>query len=151
MTPLPPRENTASAPPARKRVGWKWLALLGAFMCGDVIGFLAAIPSGATFCRSAFACVLDVLFLPLSAVATAALGPLILVLSGLFACGVQGGTKTAIAAILLGIPLLYAALIWGLRRWWKTESPRARLLGWLALAGYAALSTFSMIYVSLRF
>ena len=151
MTLLQPQENTAPAPPARKGVGWKWLSLLGAFMAGHVVGFLATIPSGATFCSSASACALESLFLPLSAVATAALGPLILVLSGLFACGVQGGTKTAIAAILLGVPLLYAALIWGLRRWWKTGSPRARLLGWLALAVYAALSTFCLIYGSLRF
>ena len=120
-------------------------------MAGHVVGFLAAIPCGATFfLHSATACALDLLLLPLSAIIVAVLGPLLLVVFGLFACSVQGGTKTAIASILLGILLLYAVLIWGLRRWWKTESHRTRLLGWLALAGYAALSTFCVAYVSIR-
>ena len=127
------------------------LSLLGAFMAGHVVGFLAAIPCGATFFwYSATACALDLLLLPLSAIIVAAFGPLFLVVFGLFVCSVQGGTKTAIASFLLGILLLYAVLIWGLRRWWKIEGHRARLLGWLALAGYAALSTFCVTYVSIR-
>ena len=151
MTPLQPQENTVPAPPARKGAGWKLLSLLGAFMAGHVVGFLAAIPCGATFFwHSATACALDLLLLPLSAIIVAALGPLFLVVFGLFACSVQGGTKTANATFLLGVSLLYAVLIWGLRRWWKTESPRARLLGGVVLAGYAALSTFCVTYVSIR-
>lgn len=152
MTPSQPQENTTPPPPARKRSGRKWLALSGALLVGHVVGALSLIPCGIPlFGPTTSTVVLDLLLLPLSAVIVAALGPLIFVVGGLFVFRVQGGTKTAIAAILLAVPLLYAALIWGLRSWWKTESPRARLLGWLALAGYAALSTFCMIYVSLRF
>lgn len=152
MTPLPPQENTTPPPPARKRSGRKWLALSGALLVGHVVGFLALIPCGIPlFGPTTSTVVLDLLLLPLSAVIVTALGPLFLVVGGLVVFRVQGGTKTAIGAFVLGVALLYAALIWGLRRWWKTESPRARLLGWLALAGYTALATFCIIYLSFQF
>ena len=146
----PTRPHPSRLPSAPASAGRKLLALLGAFIVGQVVGILAASPPGFSF-GSSDVSVLDVLgllLLPLSVTATAALGPLILVICGLFAFHVQGGTWVAIGSLLVGVPLLYVAVIWGLRRWWKTESPRARLFGWLALVAYNALVTFCVFGIA---
>ena len=127
------------APPAHKRAGWKWLALLCALWAGLAVGFLVAFSCGASFSNSLVANELNLLLLP---VIVAAWGPAILVICGAFAFHVHG-TWVAIGAGVV-ILLLYAALILGIDRWWKTESPRARLFGWLALASYTALVTFCL-------
>lgn len=156
MTPLPPRKTTPPTPPARKRTGRKWLELFGTLVVGHVIGTLAAIPWKTSYCdfdvtaSDVLGLLLLPLLLPLSAGAAAALGPLILVVCGLTVFRVRGGTKTAVGSFVLGIPLLYTALIWVLCRWWKTESPRVRLLYGLALAGYNALATFCILYFGSR-
>ncbi len=144
----PTRPHPSRLPSAPASAGRKLLALLGAFIVGQVVGILAASPQGFSFCVVSVLDVLGLLLLPLFVTATAALGPLILVICGLFAFHVQGGTWVAIGSLLVGVPLLYAAVIWGLRRWWKTESPRARLFGWLALAAYNALVTFCLFGIA---
>lgn len=152
MTPRPPQGNTPVALLARKRTGRKWLELSGTLVVGHVIGTLAAVLWKTPYCgfdvtaSDVLGLLLLPVLLPLSAGVATALGPLVLVVCGLTAFRVQGGTQTAVGSILLGIPLLYTALIWGLRRWWKTESPRARLLYGLALAGYNALVTFCVLF-----
>ncbi len=144
----PTRPPSSRIPSAPASAGRKLLALLGAFIVGQVVGILAASPQGFSFCVVSVLDVLGLLLLPLFVTATAALGPLILVCCGGFAFHVQGGTWVAIGTLLVGVPLLYAAVIWGLRRWWKTESPRARLFGWLALAAYNALVTFCLFGIA---
>lgn len=145
---VPPTRPPSSRPPSAPSAGRKLLALLGAFIVGQVAGFLAASPSGFSFRVDSVPDFLGLLLIPLSVTATVALGPLILVIGGLYAFRVQGGTWVAIGTLLVGVPLLYAAVIWGLRRWWKTESPRARLFGWLALAAYNALVSFCMFGIA---
>lgn len=144
----PTRPHPSRLPSAPASAGRKLLALLGAFIVGQVVGILAASPQGFSFCVVSVLDVLVLLLLPLSVNATAALGPLLLVICSLFAFHVQGGTWVAIGSLLVGVPLLYVAVIWGLRRWWKTESPRARLFGWLALAAYNALVTFCLFGIA---
>ena len=76
-----------------------------------------------------------------------ALGPL---LGTCFALGmfrVEGGTAMAIISIFLGVPLMYWALILGLRRWWKATGRLAKWIGWIAIACYSALATYCMIEV----
>lgn len=153
-------DRTRTAPPdaapsasTPKRAIRKALALWGALLAGHVAGGLFAcmrweLPFA--FGGRLVDNVLALLLLPLSAVVVAAIGPLFVVGFVLLSFRVEGGTKTAIGTLALGVPLLSIALILGLLRWWKTENPRVRLCGWLALAGYGALSTFCGMYLDTR-
>ena len=143
MTPEPQRKNTVPAPLARKRAGQKWLALWGALIAG-FIGCLVPMPFGGLLGGN----FLHLLLLPFSAIIVAALGPFTLAVSGVLVFRLQAGTWGERGAFLFGVPLLYAILIWGLCRWWKTETPRARLLGGLAFAAYNALVTFCILYLA---
>ena len=147
MTPRPPQGNTPVALLARKRTGWKWLTLWGVLLVGHIVGYLASPPWKTSFHGPVVA---NLLLLPCTAVIAAAFGPLIFVAFGLFAFCVQRGTNTAVGIFVLGAPLLYTALILGLRRWWKTESPHARFLGGLVLASYNALVTFCVLFFGFR-
>ena len=54
----------------------------------------------------------------------------------------------AVGSLLIGGPLMYFALAWGFRRWWKTSSRIVRYVGWIMIASYSALATYCLLYVS---
>ena len=85
-------------------------------------------------------------FVLLAAIVSALIGPLMIICVALVIFHVEGGTPTAICSLLLGSPLMYCALIWGFRRWWKTTSRLVKWVGWIAIVCYSALATYCLLY-----
>ena len=85
-------------------------------------------------------------FVLLAAIVSALIGPLMIICVALVIFHVEGGTPTAICSLLLGSPLMYWALIWGFRRWWKTTSRLVKWVGWIAIVCYSALATYCLLY-----
>ena len=124
----------------------KLVALLGALVAGN-LDALFLLPFELATAFDYLMAVVSVPLFALSAVVCAALGPL---LGTCFALGmfrVEGGTAIAIISVFLGVPLMYWALILGLRRWWKATGRLAKWIGWIAIACYSALATYCMIEV----
>lgn len=143
----PQPDGSPAASPPRPRRTRRFLLLLSALLVGNLAGFVAGnyllTPHLSLLSEPIW---LNILLFPLAVLLTAAMGPLLLVCCGLALARVQGGTPAAVCSLLLGVPLLYIALVWALRRWWKTPHPAARRLGWLAWALYSALSTLALFY-----
>ena len=85
-------------------------------------------------------------FVLLAAIVSALIGPLMIICVALVIFHVEGGTPTAICSLLLGSPLMYWALIWGFRRWWKTTGRLVKWVGWIAIVCYSALATYCLLY-----
>jgi hypothetical protein len=85
-------------------------------------------------------------FVLLAAIVSALIGPLMIICVALVIFHVEGGTPTAICSLLLGSPLMYCALIWGFRRWWKTTSRLVKWVGWIAIVCYSAVATYCLLY-----
>ena len=119
--------------------------------CGAVWGALVVGCLAATFAfcgaNSVFAeASASLAFVLLAAIVSALIGPLMIICVALVIFHVEGGTPTAICSLLLGSPLMYCALIWGFRRWWKTTSRLVKWVGWIAIVCYSALATYCLLY-----
>ncbi len=147
--PQPQPDGPPAATPPRPRRPRTFLLLLAALLAGHlavpVVWNFLSLPHGSFLPEPIW---LNIFLLPLTALLTAALGPLFLVLSALYMFQVEGGTPAAVCSFFLGLLLLYAALVLALRRWWKTSDPAARRLGWLAWALYSALATAALCHAA---
>ena len=118
--------------------------------CGAVWGALVVGCLAATFAfcgaNSLLADWGSLAFVLLAAIVSALIGPLMIICVALVIFHVEGGTPTAICSLLLGSPLMYCALIWGFRRWWKTTSRLVKWVGWIAIVCYSALATYCLLY-----
>ena len=118
--------------------------------CGAVWGALVVGCLAATFAfcgaNSLLADRGSLAFVLLAAIVSALIGPLMIICVALVIFHVEGGTPTAICSLLLGSPLMYCALIWGFRRWWKTTSRLVKWVGWIAIVCYSALATYCLLY-----
>lgn len=118
--------------------------------CGAVWGALVVGCLAATFAfcgaNSLLADRGSLAFVLLAAIVSALIGPLMIICVALVIFHVEGGTPTAICSLLLGSPLMYCALIWGFRRWWKTTSRPVKWVGWIAIVCYSALATYCLLY-----
>ena len=119
--------------------------------CGAVWGALVVGCLAATFAFCGANSLLaeasaSLAFVLLAAIVSALIGPLMIICVALVIFHVEGGTPTAICSLLLGSPLMYCALIWGFRRWWKTTSRLVKWVGWIAIACYSAVATYCLLY-----
>lgn len=118
--------------------------------CGAVWGALVVgcLAANLAFCgaNSLLADRGSLAFVLLAAIVSALIGPLMIICVALVIFHVEGGTPTAICSLLLGSPLMYCALIWGFRRWWKTTSRLVKWVGWIAIVCYSALATYCLLY-----
>lgn len=118
--------------------------------CGAVWGALVVgcLAANLAFCgaNSLLADRGSLAFVLLAAIVSALIGPLMIICVALVIFHVEGGTPTAICSLLLGSPLMYCALIWGFRRWWKTTSRLVKWVGWIAIACYSAVATYCLLY-----
>ena len=119
--------------------------------CGAVWGALVVGCLAATFAFCGANSLLaeasaSLAFVLLAAIVSALIGPLMIICVALVIFHVEGGTPTAICSLLLGSPLMYCALIWGFRRWWKTTSRLVKWVGWIAIVCYSALATYCLLY-----
>jgi len=121
----------------------KLMILWGMLVIGHVVALLL-------YCGfpTAFTCkdMRLVAFLPISAIAFAAIGPLSIVLFFLTLFRVQGGTTTAIFSLVCCVPLLCWALFVLVRKMMKAKHRLSQWLLRVALACYSALSTFALLY-----
>ena len=85
-------------------------------------------------------------FVLLAAIVSALIGPLMIICVALVIFHVEGGTPTAICSLLIVSPLMYWALIWGFRRWWKSTNRLVKCVGWIAIACYSAVATYCLLY-----
>ena len=118
--------------------------------CGAVWGALVVGCLAATFAfcgaNSLLADRGSLAFVLLAAIVSAALGPLMIICAALAIFRVEGGTPTAICSLLIVSPLMYWALIWGFRRWWKSTNRLVKCVGWIAIACYSAVATYCLLY-----
>ena len=118
--------------------------------CGAVWGALVVgcLAANLAFCgaNSLLADRGSLAFVLLAAIVSAALGPLMIICAALAIFRVEGGTPTAICSLLIVSPLMYWALIWGFRRWWKSTNRLVKCVGWIAIACYSAVATYCLLY-----
>ena len=119
--------------------------------CGAVWGALVVGCLAATFAFCGANSLLaeasaSLAFVLLAAIVSALIGPLMIICVALVIFHVEGGTPTAICSLLLGSPLMYCALIWGFRRWWKSTNRLVKCVGWIAIACYSAVATYCLLY-----
>ena len=126
----------------------KWISLWGMFIAGHILALLTFCGVNSFRIQSIAAAVGHLALIPLSAIVYTAIGPLSIISFALFMFHIRGGTSTAIGSLLIGGPLMYFALAWGFRRWWKTSSRIVRYVGWIMIASYSALATYCLLYVS---
>ena len=121
----------------------KLMMLWGMLVIGHVVALLL-------YCGfpTAFTCkdMRIVAFLPISAIALAAIGPLSIVLFFLTLFRVQGGTTTAIFSLVCCVLLLCWGLFRLAHKFLKAEVRPAQWLLGIVLMGYSALSTFALLY-----
>ena len=121
-------------------------AVWGALVVGCLAATLVFCGTNSVFAEVSAAPIGSLAFVLLAAIVSAALGPLMIICVALVIFHVEGGTPTAICSLLLGSPLMYWALIWGFRRWWKTTSRLVKWVGWIAIVCYSALATYCLLY-----
>ena len=117
-------------------------AVWGALVVGCLVATLVFCGANSVFAEVSA----SLAFVLLAAVVSALIGPLMIICVALVIFHVEGGTPTAICSLLLGSPLMYCALIWGFRRWWKTTSRLVKWVGWIAIVCYSALATYCLLY-----
>ncbi len=132
-----------------KHTFFKWFVPWGALATGHLVAILMFCGINSIYTPSLATTLGSLAMIPFSAVIYAALGPLAIVGMVLFMFRVQGGTATAICSLLIGSPLMYCAVIWGLRRWWRATGPLARCVGWIMLTCYSAVATYCLLYISI--
>ena len=118
--------------------------------CGAVWGALVVgcLAANLAFCgaNSLLADRGSLAFVLLAAIVSALIGPLMIICVALVIFHVEGGTPTAICSLLIVSPLMYWALIWGFRRWWKSTNRLVKCVGWIAIACYSAVATYCLLY-----
>jgi len=117
-------------------------AVWGALVVGCLVATLVFCGANSVFAEASA----SLAFVLLAAIVSALIGPLMIICVALVIFHVEGGTPTAICSLLLGSPLMYCALIWGFRRWWKTTSRLVKWVGWIAIVCYSALATYCLLY-----
>ena len=126
----------------------KWISLLGMLIAGHLLALLMFCGVSSFRTQSIAAALGYLALIPLSAIVCTAIGPLSIISFALFMFRIRGGTSTAVGSLLTGGALMYFALAWGFRRWWKTSSRIVRYVGWAMIASYSALATYCLLYVS---
>lgn len=132
----------------RKNSFLKLFVLLGMLVAGHLSAFMMFCGVNSFRIQSIAAAVGHLALIPLFAIVYTAIGPLSIISFALFMFHIRGGTSTAVGSLLIGGPLMYFALVWGFRRWWKTSSRIVRYIGWIMIASYSALATYCLLYVS---
>ena len=147
MSNVPKSEMSCKAACAGRR---EWIWLWGMLIIGHLLEALI-IDGGVKSLRVlSFIDMLGVVLLPLTALVTAAMGPLAIVGFMLFLFRVRGGTPTAICSLLLGSSLIYCALVWCIRMHMKVERPLVRWFGRIGILCYSCLATFCLLYIASR-
>ena len=126
----------------------KLFVLWGLFVAGHFSAILMFCGVSSFRTQSIATALGHLALIPLSAIVCAAIGPLSIISFALFMSRIRGGTLTAVGSLLIGGPLMYFALAWGLRRWWKTSSRLVRYVGWAMIASYSFSATYCLLYVS---
>ena len=121
-------------------------AVWGALVVGCLVATLVFCGANSVFAEVSAAPIGSLAFVLLAAIVSAALGPLMIICAALAIFRVEGGTPTAICSLLIVSPLMYWALIWGFRRWWKSTSRLVKCVGWIAIACYSAVATYCLLY-----
>ena len=132
----------------RKNSFLKLFVLWGMLVAGHLSAFMMFCGVNSFRIQSIAAAVGHLALIRLSAIVYMAIGPLSIISFALFMFHIRGGTSTAVGSLLIGGPLMYFALAWGFRRWWKTSSRIVRYVGWIMIASYSALATYCLLYVS---
>lgn len=132
----------------RKNSFLKLFVLWGMLVAGHLSAFMMFCGVNSFRIQLIAAAVGHLALIPLSAIVYTAIGPLSIISFALFMFHIRGGTSTAVGSLLIGGPLMYFALAWGFRRWWKTSSRIVRYVGWIMIASYSALATYCLLYVS---
>ena len=127
----------------------EWICLWGMIVVGHLTALI--IDGGVKSLRVlSFVDMLGVVLLPLTAIITAAIGPLAIVCFVLFLFRIRGGTPTAICSLLLGSSFFYCVLICGIRIHMKVERPLVRWFGRIGILCYSCLATFCLLYIASR-
>ena len=121
-------------------------AVWGALVVGCLVATLVFCGANSVFAEVSAASIGSLAFVLLAAIVSAALGPLMIICAALAIFRVEGGTPTAICSLLIVSPLMYWALIWGFRRWWKSTNRLVKCVGWIAIACYSAVATYCLLY-----
>jgi hypothetical protein len=121
-------------------------AVWGALVVGCLAATLVFCGANSVFAEVSAASIGSLAFVLLAAIVSAALGPLMIICAALAIFRVEGGTPTAICSLLIVSPLMYWALIWGFRRWWKSTNRLVKCVGWIAIACYSAVATYCLLY-----
>ena len=121
-------------------------AVWGALVVGCLVATLVFCGANSVFAEVSAASIGSLAFVLLAAIVSAALGPLMIICVALAIFRVEGGTPTAICSLLIVSPLMYWALIWGFRRWWKSTNRLVKCVGWIAIACYSAVATYCLLY-----
>ena len=121
-------------------------AVWGALVVGCLVATLVFCGANSVFAEVSAAPIGSLAFVLLAAIVSALIGPLMIICVALAIFHVEGGTPTAICSLLLGSPLMYCALIWGFRRWWKSTNRLVKCVGWIAIACYSAVATYCLLY-----
>ena len=97
--PQPQPDGSPAAFPPRPHHPWTFLLLLSALLVGTLAGFVAGSYIFTRYLSPLSEPIwLNIFLFPLAVLLTAAMGPLLLVISALYMSQVEGGTPTAICS-----------------------------------------------------